>query len=77
MCRFSQGSVRLSWNAPSVAAECCDQYTVQLSTGTVNTTETSVIVLIRNETVNATVYCVDNGGKMVTKTEDMTINTSK
>ena len=31
---------------------------------------------IGNETT-ANVHCVDEGGEMVTKTEDMTINTSK
>ena len=79
-CRFSQGSVQLSWNAPSVAAECCAQYTVQLSNGSVyNTNETSVTVPIGNEdkSVIATVYCVDHVGEMVAKTEDITINNSK
>ena len=55
---------------------CCAQYTVRLSTGTVNTTKTSVTVPIGVETT-ATVYCVDNDEKMVTKTEEITINTSK
>ena len=68
--------MQLSWNAPSVAPECCAQYTVQLSTRSVNTTETSVTMPIGNETT-ANVHCVDEGGEMVTKTEDMTINTSK
>ena len=76
-CSFSQDSVRLSWNAPSVSSECCAQYTVQLSNGSVNITETSVTVPIGDETITATVYCVDHVGKMVTMTEDMTINTSK
>ena len=69
--------MQLSWNAPSVAPECCDQYTVQLSTGSVNTTETFVAVPISDETITATVYCVDDGKKMVAKTEYMIINTSK
>ena len=68
----------LFWNAPSVAAECCAQYTVQLSTGSVfNTSETSVIVPIGKESITATVNCVDHVGEMVTKTKDITINTSK
>ena len=68
----------LSWNAPSVAAECCAQYTVQLSNGSVyNTSETSFTVLIGKESVTATVHCVDYVGEMVTKTEKITINTSK
>ena len=77
-CSFSQDSVQLSWNAPSVANECCVQYTVQLSTGSVfNSSETSVTVPIEEESVTATVYCVDHVGEMVTKTEDIHINTSK
>ena len=69
--------MQLSWNAPSVAAECCAQYTVQLSTGTVyNTSETFVAVPIR-DAITVTVHCVDHIGEMVTKTEYMTINTSK
>ena len=77
-CRFSQGNVQLSWNAPSVAAECCAQYTVQLSDGSVYTTsETTVTVPIGKESVTGTVNCVDHVGEMVTKTEDITINTSK
>ena len=70
--------MQLSWNAPSVAAECCAQYTVQLSNGSVyNTFKTSITVPIGKESVTGAVHCVDHVGEMVTKTEDITINTSK
>ena len=77
-CSFTQDNVQLSWNGPSVAAECCAHYTVQLANGSVyNTSETSVTLMIGGEAITAIVYCVDKGGEMVTKTEDMTINSSK
>ena len=76
-CSFSQGSVQLSWNAPSVAPECCAQYTVQLSTGTVyNTSETSVTVPIGKESISATINCIAHDGE-ISRSKQMIINSSK
>ena len=76
-CRFSQGSVQLSWNAPSVAPECCDQYLLRLSNGSVyNTSETSVTVSIGTESVTTTVDCIAHDGETL-QSEDMIINSSK
>ena len=69
--------MQLSWNAPSVAPECCAQYTVQLSTGLdYNTSETSVTVPIGKESITATIDCIAHDGEM-SRSEDMTINNSK
>ena len=77
-CRFSQGSVRLFWNPPVVAPECCNNYTVQLSAGSVsNITKLSVTVPIRDEAIDGTVYCVGGGGEIATKSGVLTINPSK
>ena len=76
-CRFSHGSVQLSWNPPVVAPECCQQYSVQLSTNESFFSDTlSINVPMGAQPVNATVYCIDHLGDNTTS-QVMTIDSSK
>ena len=70
--------MQLSWNPPIVAPECCDHYTVQLSTGSVFISyQTSITIPVETEQLNAMVYCVDHVGEMVSKSVDLTIDSSE
>ena len=75
---FSLKGLQLFWNVPSVAAECCHHYTIELSTGSVfKSFQTSISIPIGNEKYNATVYCVDHVGERVSKSINLTINSRK
>ena len=67
----------LSWHAPSVAAECCSQYVVRLSTNESVLTNGSLVVSVPIETepVIANVYCIDHVGE-ISISENMIIDNS-
>ena len=68
--------MQLSWNPPVVAPQCCQHYTVQLSTGSVNNISRTSVTVPINESITAIVHCVDHLGEN-TSSQVMTIDSSK